>query len=168
MKGGMIPNDRITERDLERGPIVENTLLSIVVPVFNEAEVITPFYDRTKKVADSLHSLSHEIIFIDDGSKDDSCRQLIDLAEQDQHVKVVKFSRNFGHQIAITAGIDVARGDAVVVIDADLQDPPELIEKFVEKWKEGYDVVYGIREKREGESKLKLLTASFFYKMISL
>lgn len=141
-------------------------LVSIVVPVFNETEVINTFYDRVKRVLNSLDSFSYEIIFIDDGSKDDSHKKLVDLANSDPGVKVIKFSRNFGHQIAITAGVDVAEGDAVVVIDADLQDPPEVIKKFVEKWEEGYDVVYGIREKREGENKFKLFTASLFYRML--
>ena len=141
-------------------------LLSIVVPVFNETEVIGAFYERMQTVVDSLDAFSYEIIFIDDGSKDDSYQKLVDRANSDPNIRVVKFSRNFGHQIAITAGIDIAKGDAVVVIDADLQDPPEVIKKFIEKWEEGCDVVYGIREKREGESKLKLITASVFYRFL--
>jgi len=139
-------------------------LLSIVVPVFNETEVIPAFYERTKRVVDSLDAMSYELIFIDDGSKDDSYQKLVDLANRDPNVRVIKFSRNFGHQVAITAGIDASQGDAVVVIDADLQDPPEVIKEFIKKWEEGYDVVYGVREKREGETKFKLLTASLFYK----
>lgn len=141
-------------------------LLSIVVPVFNEIEVIDDFYGRMKKVIDSLDLISYEIIFIDDGSKDGSYQKLMDLASLDSNVSVIKFSRNFGHQIAVTAGIDIAQGDAVVIIDADLQDPPEVIKKFIEKWEEGYDVVYGIRESREGESKIKLLTASLYYRIL--
>ena len=141
-------------------------LLSVVVPVFNETEAIGFFYERMKKVVSSLDSLSHEIVFVDDGSKDNSYQKLVDLANTDPNIRVVKLSRNFGHQIAITAGIDIARGDAVVVIDADLQDPPEVIKKFIEKWEEGYDVVYGIRQQREGEGKLKLLTASLFYRIL--
>ena len=144
----------------------ENRLVSIVVPVFNETEVIATFYSRAKMVVDSLDRFSYEIIFIDDGSKDDSYQKLVHLADRDPNVRVVKFSRNFGHQTAITAGLDMARGDAVVVIDADLQDPPEVIKDFITKWKEGYDVVYGVREKREGESKFKLLTASLFYRLL--
>ena len=159
-------DQNIKEKPSSDGRINQESLLSIVVPVFNETGVISVFYTRLKKVVDSLSSLSYEIIFIDDGSKDDSYQKLIDIANLDPNVKVIKFSRNFGHQIAITAGIDMAKGDAVVVIDADLQDPPEVIVKFVEKWKEGYDVVYGVRETREGETWLKLLTAKLFYKTL--
>jgi glycosyltransferase involved in cell wall biosynthesis len=145
---------------------METKLVSIVVPVFNEAEGIAAFYDRLKKVADSLSPISCEITFVDDGSNDDSYQKLVDLADSDGDINIVKFSRNFGHQVAITAGIDIAKGDAVVVIDADLQDPPELIKQFVEKWEEGYDVVYGVREKRDGESRMKLFTASAFYRLL--
>jgi dolichol-phosphate mannosyltransferase len=141
-------------------------LLSIVVPVFNESEVIEIFYPRAKKVADSLDAFTYEIIFVDDGSRDDSYDKMVRLANQNSHVKILKFSRNFGHQIAITAGTDMAKGDAVVVIDADLQDPPEVIRDFIVKWEEGYDVVYGVREKREGEGKMKLFTASLFYRIL--
>ena len=143
-------------------------LISIVVPVFNESEVIAAFYARMKKVVDSLNSILYEIIFIDDGSKDDSYDRIKQLAHADHNVKIIKFSRNFGHQIAITAGIDIAKGDAVVVIDSDLQDPPEVIKEFINKWLEGYDVVYGVREKREGESKMKLFTASIFYRILKV
>jgi len=145
---------------------VERTLLSIVVPVFNEAEGIDAFYRRLKKVGDSLSPMSCEMVFVDDGSSDDSYRRLVEFAHFDNDVRIIKFSRNFGHQIAITAGIDLAKGDAVVVIDSDLQDPPEVIKEFVSKWKQGYDVVYGIREKRNGESRMKLLTAAAFYRLL--
>lgn len=141
-------------------------LLSIVVPVFNEIEVLDAFYGRIKKVIDSMDSIFYEIIFIDDGSKDGSYQKLVNLANLDSNVSVIKFSRNFGHQVAVTAGIDIAQGDAVVIIDADLQDPPEVMNKFIEKWEEGYDVVYGIRKRREGEGKMKLLTASLFYRIL--
>ena len=140
--------------------------ISIVVPVFNEIEVIDTFYARVKKTVETLDTLTYEIIFVDDGSNDGSYQKLLDLAGIDGNVKIIKFSRNFGHQIAITAGIDNANGDAVVVIDADLQDPPEVITKFIEKWEEGYDVVYGTRESRKGESKMKLLTAALFYRLL--
>ena len=145
---------------------MERTLLSIVVPVFNEAEVIDAFYQRLRKVADSLTPVSCEIVFVDDGSGDDSYRRLVEFAHSDNDVRIIKFSRNFGHQIAITAGIDLAKGDAVVVIDADLQDPPEVIKEFVEKWQEGFDVVYGARDRRDGESRMKLLTAAAFYRLL--
>lgn len=141
-------------------------LVSVVVPVFNESSVIAAFYERMRKVCERLSSLEYELVFVDDGSTDDSYRILRDLAEANHRVTVVKLSRNFGHQMAITAGIDVAGGDAVVVTDADLQDPPEVIEQFVEKWQQGYDVVYGVREKREGEGQLKLATASAYYRVL--
>ena len=140
--------------------------LAIVVPVFNEAEVIDRFYARTKQVVKALAPVTCQLIFVDDGSTDDSYYKLTRLVDRDPSVSVIRFSRNFGHQVAITAGIDLAQSDAVVVIDADLQDPPEVITQFVEKWQEGYDVVYGVREKRVGESPLKLLTASVFYRLL--
>ena len=143
----------------------QRILLSVVVPVYNEGEGINPFYERTKQVLEHLKPLEHEIIFVDDGSRDNSYQQLTTLADQDIHVKVIKFSRNFGHQIAITAGVDYAEGQAVVVIDSDLQDPPEVIRAFVEKWKEGYDVVYGVRDERKGEGRLKRWTAAGFYRI---
>ena len=144
----------------------EKQLISIVVPVFNESEVIDVFYQRCKSVFNFLESFNYEIIFVDDGSKDDSYAKMIRLADSDQNVKIIKFSRNFGHQIAITAGMDFASGDAVVIIDADLQDPPEVMKDFIMKWEEGYDVVYGVRETREGENRMKLLTASVFYRIL--
>jgi len=148
--------------------LADSRLLSIVVPVFNESEVIETSYERMRQVAQSLDRFSYEMVFIDDGSKDDSYHRLVHLADRDPNVRIVKFSRNFGHQTAITAGLDIARGDAVVVIDADLQDPPELIRAFIEKWEQGYDVVYGIREKREGETTFKLMTAKLFYRILKI
>jgi len=145
---------------------MERLLVSIVVPVFNEAQGIDAFYQRLRKVVDLLTPVSCEIVFVDDGSSDDSYRRLLEFAHSDSDVRIIKFSRNFGHQVAITAGIDLAKGDAVVVIDSDLQDPPEVIKEFVSKWKQGYDVVYGIREKRDGESRMKLLTAAAFYRLL--
>lgn len=140
-------------------------LLSVVVPVYNEAEVLGAFYTQTTHALDPL-DLDYEIIFVDDGSQDSSFDQLSNLAKKDARVRVIKFSRNFGHQIAITAGIDDASGDCVVVIDSDLQDPPEVIEAMIMKWREGYDVVYGVRDDRDGENALKLWTASLFYKLL--
>src|SRR4030095_9114157 len=113
-----------------------------------------------------LEGFDYEILFVDDGSRDDSYQELSRYAESDRHVGVLKFSRNFGHQIAITAGVDHARGDCVVVIDADLQDPPEVIPLMVDKWHEGYDVVYGLRADRAGEGRLKLATAALFYRLL--
>ena len=144
------------------------SLISLVAPVYNEAEVLDAFYERAARVLTALEGFSYEILFIDDGSSDGSYRQLAGFAARDPHVRVLKFSRNFGHQIAITAGIDRACGDCVVVIDADLQDPPEIIESMVEKWREGFDVVYGVRAEREGEKPLKLITASAFYRLLGL
>jgi glycosyltransferase involved in cell wall biosynthesis len=140
--------------------------VSIVTPVFNEVEVIELFYDRVRKVMAALDSMAYELIFVDDGSMDRSYEKLVALANSDADTKIIKFSRNFGHQIAITAGIDLAKGDAVIVMDADLQDPPEVIKTFIEKWQEGYDVVYGVRAKRDGESKMKLFTAAAFYRLL--
>ncbi len=144
------------------------SFLSIVVPVYNEIMVLDAFYKRMKNTLDSLDSVSYEIIFVDDGSKDGSYQKLVDIVNSDINVSIIKFSRNFGHQIAISAGIDNAQGDAVVVIDADLQDPPEVIKEFVEKWREGYDVIYGVREKREGENIIKIFTAIIFYRIMKL
>lgn len=144
------------------------SLLSVVVPVYNESEVIDAFYKRMKSVSESLEKINCEIIFVDDGSSDDSYLKLVQIAGNDENVKVVKFSRNFGHQVAITAGLNEADGDAIVLIDSDLQDPPEVINEFVAKWQEGYDVVYGIRKKRKGESRMKLLTAAMFYRLLKV
>ncbi|MGH7539520.1 MAG: glycosyltransferase family 2 protein [Gemmatimonadota bacterium] len=144
----------------------ERDTLSVVVPVFNEVAVVDAFYERTKRVLEDLPGLDHEIVFVDDGSSDGTFERLTELADRDPALRVVKFSRNFGHQIAITAGLDHALGDAVVVIDADLQDPPEVIADFVAKWREGYDVVYGVRADRDGETRAKLWTASLFYRLL--
>lgn len=147
---------------------VEKPLLSVVVPIYFEEETINEFYSRIKSVLVSLEpGLRHELIFVNDGSTDRSPAMLKELSEMDSSVRVINFSRNFGHQIAITAGIDNAAGDAVVVIDGDLQDPPEVIRGMVEKWWEGYKVVYGVRSVRKGESAFKLLTARLFYRLIS-
>lgn len=147
-------------------PSGDYALLSIVVPVFNEEEGIEEFHKRTTSLLDSLSELRGEVIYVDDGSSDNTYDILLGLAGADSRVKLVKLSRNFGHQVAITAGIDVALGDAVVVIDSDLQDPPEVIKDFIRKWREGYDVVYGVREKRAGETRFKILTAKLFYRIL--
>jgi polyisoprenyl-phosphate glycosyltransferase len=162
----MLTKNIQTEKNGDGAVTNHEQRLSIVVPVFDETAVIGAIYERTKKVVCALDGMSHEIIFVDDGSKDDSYPKMVYIANSDPNVRVIKLSRNFGHQMAITAGIDTAIGDAVVVIDADLQDPPEVIREFVEKWKAGYDVVYGVREKREGETKIKLFTANLFYRIL--
>ncbi len=140
--------------------------ISVVVPVFNESAGIRAFHERASKALGALPGASWELVYVDDGSADDSFAQLAALAASDGRVRVVKLSRNFGHQIAITAGLDRAQGDCAVVIDSDLQDPPEVIARLVDKWREGFDVVYGVRSKRRGEGALKLLTASAFYRLL--
>lgn len=143
------------------------TTLSIIVPCFNEELVITQTYDRLASVARDLSGYETELVFVDDGSRDGTLARLREFAEQDSSVRVIAFARNFGHQVAVTAGIDAAVGDALVIIDADLQDPPELIVEMIAKWREGYDVVYGTRVERSGESWFKLVTARAFYRLLN-
>ncbi len=138
---------------------------SIVVPVYNEEAVIAQTYRRLKHVMD-LTGEVYELIFVNDGSADNSSEIIKSFCDQDESIILISFSRNFGHQIAITAGMDHAFGEAVVVIDADLQDPPELIMKMIEKWQEGYEVVYAKRKTRKGETFLKKQTAYLFYRLL--
>ena len=138
---------------------------SIVAPVYNEIGCVEEFYKEVARVMGSLKT-SWELLLVDDGSTDGSTDVIRALAKNDSHVQPVIFARNFGHQIAVTAGLDYARGDAVIIIDADLQDPPEVMLNLIEKWKEGFEVVYAVRRKREGESWFKLFTASIFYRLI--
>lgn len=142
--------------------------ISVVIPMYYEEEVADICYKRVvnnlKKLSDKY---SYEIIFINDGSKDSTLEILKKIASNDDNVKVISFSRNFGHQAAVTAGIRNVTGDAVIIMDADLQDPPELFEGMIEKWEEGYEVVYGKRKTREGESIFKLLTARMFYNTLN-
>jgi dolichol-phosphate mannosyltransferase len=140
-------------------------VLSVVVPVFNERETLPEFYRRVSAVLDALDRPS-ELIFVNDGSTDQSGEFLSKFVASDERVRVLSLSRNFGHQIAVTAGLDRARGDAVVVIDSDLQDPPELIPKLVEQWDEGSEVVHAVRIRRRGETRFKRWTASIFYRVI--
>jgi dolichol-phosphate mannosyltransferase len=142
-------------------------LLSVVVPVFNESAVIGVFYERVTRALSAIPGVDYELVLVDDGSHDDSYEQLARFAAVDPRVGVIRFSRNFGHQAAITAGIDMARGDCVAIIDADLQDPPEVIGEMLARWREGFDVVYGVRADREGEGRMKLLTASMFYRLLN-
>jgi len=139
-------------------------VLSVVVPMYNEAENIGPFYEQLKKVLDNIGE-SYEIICVNDGSTDATLETLLKLREKDPHIKVVDLSRNFGKEIALTAGLDFSSGMAVIPIDADLQDPPELISQLVAKWKEGYGMVYAVRKSRLGETLFKKLTAHFFYRL---
>jgi glycosyltransferase involved in cell wall biosynthesis len=138
---------------------------SIVAPIYNEFDNIPELYRRVTEVMDSTAE-PWEFIMVDDGCTDGSTDRIHELAAKDSKVRPVIFARNFGHQIAVTAGMDYSRGDAVVIIDADLQDPPEVILDLAKKWKEGYEVVYAIRAEREGESWFKLATASLFYRII--
>ncbi|HEY3311658.1 MAG TPA: glycosyltransferase family 2 protein [Anaerolineales bacterium] len=138
---------------------------SIIAPIFNEFENLPELYRRVKEVMDSTGE-TWELILVDDGSTDGSTGRIRELAEKDSLVQPVIFARNFGHQIAVTAGLDYSRGQAAVIIDADLQDPPEVILELAKKWKEGYEVVYAVRAERQGESWFKLFTASLFYRLI--
>lgn len=142
-----------------------NPRLSIVVPMYNEGSNIEVFYNRITSVLNTIGD-TYEIVCVNDGSKDDTLLRLFKLHQQDSRVKVIDLSRNFGKEIAMTAGLDYATGDAVIPIDADLQDPPELIPKLIEKWEEGYDVVYATRIEREGETAMKKFTAHLFYRLI--
>jgi dolichol-phosphate mannosyltransferase len=138
---------------------------SVIVPVFNELENLPLLYDRVRQVMGQTGE-GWELILVDDGSSDGSTDLIRQLAAKDERVRPVIFARNFGHQIAVTAGMDYSRGQAVTIIDADLQDPPEVILDLIEKWREGYQIVYAVRSEREGESWFKLTTASLFYKLI--
>ena len=144
-----------------------NQLLSIVIPCFNEEEVIGETIRRLQAFCAGVQDLEVELIFVDDGSRDRTRELLRAFAQVDPRVKLLGFARNFGHQIAVSAGIDAASGDAVVLIDADLQDPPEVVHEMVAKWREGYDVVYGTRTERPGESAFKLATARGFYRLLN-
>ncbi len=144
-------------------------LISVIVPCYNEEEVFSESYKRLTSVLEKLDETkySYELIFVNDGSSDKTLSLIQNATETDSRVKGINFSRNFGHQIAITAGLDVCIGDAAVVIDADLQDPPAVILQMVSKWEEGYDIIFGKRREREGESTFKLVTAKYFYRIIN-
>jgi dolichol-phosphate mannosyltransferase len=138
---------------------------SIVAPVFNEVGNVAELHRRVKATMEDIGE-EWELILVDDGSTDGSTDKIRELAEQDKHVRPVIFARNFGHQIAVTAGLDYSRGQAVVMIDSDLQDPPEVIKDLIAKWREGFEVVYAVRAEREGETWFKLFTARLFYRLI--
>ena len=142
-------------------------LLSVVVPCYNEQEVISETVRQLQEFCSAVDDLDVELLFVDDGSRDDTRKLLRGFAKADPRIKVVGFARNFGHQVAVTAGIDAARGDAVVLIDADLQDPPAVVHQMIAKWREGYDVVYGTRTERAGESAFKIATARAFYRLLN-
>lgn len=141
--------------------------ISIVIPVYNEEEVLPQLYERLNNLTENVKNYEFEMFFINDGSKDNTLSMLEELTNYDKRVKVLSFSRNFGHQAAVTAGIKYVSGDAVVIIDADLQDPPELIPEMLELWENGNEVIYGKRKSRKGESGFKLFTAKMFYKTLN-
>lgn len=140
-------------------------VFSIIAPIYNEICCLDALYERVSEVMNKMGE-EWEFILVDDGSTDGSTDRIRELAKQDKRIRPVIFARNFGHQIAVTAGLDFSRGDAVVIIDADLQDPPEVIPELVQKWREGYEVVYAQRTEREGETWFKRTTASIFYRTI--
>lgn len=142
-----------------------NPVFSVIVPAYNEEEVLDAAFARIDAAMRAMGE-PYEIIFVNDGSRDRTPQMLRALAAEHPQVRALHFARNFGHQIAVTAGLDAARGDAIVIIDADLQDPPEVIPQMAEKWREGYDVVYGKRKKREGESAFKRISAHAFYRVL--
>lgn len=142
--------------------------ISIVVPMYFEEEVAQECYNRIKKVTDEIsEKYEYEIVFINDGSKDKTLEILEEIASKDKNVKVISFSRNFGHQCAVTAGLKETTGDAVLIIDADMQDPPELLKEMIKYWEDGNEVIYAKRKKRKGESTFKLLSAKLFYKALN-
>lgn len=144
-----------------------SSLLSVVVPVYGSASILSETHRRLRAVLTNPSlDVEYEILFVNDGSPDNALDVLRDIVGDDVRVRVLSLSRNFGHQIAITAGMDHARGDAVIIIDDDLQDPPEVIVEMVAKWRQGYQVVYGVRSERRGEHRIKRATAALFYRML--
>lgn len=148
------------------GRVTVEPTYTVIAPIYNEKENIPELYRRVGEVLNRTGE-SWELILVDDGSRDGSTQQILQLADQDLRVRPIIFSRNFGHQLAVTAGMDYSRGQAVVIIDSDLQDPPEVILGLIAKWKEGFEVVYAVREEREGETFFKRTTASIFYRLIN-
>src|SRR3989440_12095967 len=144
---------------------VVQPVYSVVAPVFNEEETLPHFYERMIAVMDGLGE-PFELLLVNDGSRDSSFQIMKELHQQDPRVRVIDFSRNFGHQIAISAGLDYAQGQAIIIVDSDLQDPPEVIPRLVERWKHGAEVVYAQRAARHGETRFKLFTAAAFYRLI--
>ncbi|MHB8461059.1 MAG: glycosyltransferase family 2 protein [Vulcanimicrobiaceae bacterium] len=142
-----------------------NPVVSVVVPLFNEAGNVFPLLERITSIVGAL-GVSYEIVLVNDGSRDSTVPEIRQVMARQSNIVLIDLSRNFGHQLAATAGIEIARGDAVVLMDGDLQDPPELIAEFFAKWRQGYDVVYAVRRTRKGESAFKLLTARIFYRII--
>ena len=141
--------------------------VTLVIPMYYEEKVAEECYKRVKENLEKLENYNYEIIFINDGSKDKTLEIIEDISKKDKNVKIISFSRNFGHQAAVTAGLQYVTGDAIVIMDADLQDPPELIPDMLKLWEDGNEVIYGKRKSREGESAFKLLTAKMFYKTLN-
>lgn len=141
--------------------------ISIVIPMYNEEEVVMTSYLRIRKVMEELKQYDYEMILIDDGSEDKTLEIVQKVAQENQKVKIISFTRNFGHQAAVTAGLRYVTGEAIVIIDADLQDPPELLPEMIELWEQGNEVIYGQRKIRKGESAFKLLTAKMFYNTLN-
>lgn len=142
--------------------------ISAVVPMYNEEDMAGACYNELKRVLNNLHNkYNYELIFVNDGSQDKTLEIITKFAKNNKHVKVISLSRNFGHQAAVCAGLKAVTGDVAIIIDADLQDPPKIIPKMIKLWEEGYDIVYGKRKKRNGESPFKLLTAKLFYKVLN-
>lgn len=139
--------------------------LTVIAPVYNESANLDAFYQEVSKVLQQA-GISYEILLVDDGSLDDSWDKMLQLRQADERVSLLRLSRNFGHQLAITAGMDHAAGQSVVIMDADLQDPPGVVPLMVERWREGYDVVYGVRTQREGETLFKKATAAIYYRVL--
>ena len=141
--------------------------ISVVIPMYYEEEVANECYNRTKKVLNGLENYDHEIVFVNDGSKDKTLPILKEIATKDEKAKVISFSRNFGHQAAVTAGLKFVTGDCILIIDSDMQDPPELLVDMLKLWEDGNEVIYAKRKTRKGESKFKLMTAKMFYKILN-
>ena len=141
-------------------------LVTILVPAYNEQEVLNMLYDRLKKLMDENTKYDFEILIVNDGSKDNSLKIMQELREKDKRINYLSLSRNFGKETAMIAGLDYSKGDAVIIIDADLQDPPELIPEMLKYWEEGYDDIYAKRRSRKGESWLKKFTSTMYYKVL--
>lgn len=141
--------------------------VSVVVPMYYEEEIVDECYLELKKVLTSIKNYDYEIVFVNDGSKDRTLELLEKIANKNNRVKIVSLATNFGHQAAVSAGLTVVSGDAIVIIDADLQDPPSLIPEMLKLWEDGYEIIYGKRKKRDGESFFKLFTAKMFYKILN-
>ena len=163
--GEVVPR-RQTRPSRARKPANQPPTFTIVGPVYNEAQTLPLFVERVTQVMEQLKQ-PWELLLVDDGSTDGSTEQIRQLAQSDPRVQPVVFARNFGHQLAVTAGLDHSRGQAVIIMDTDLQDPPEVIPELVDRWREGFEVVYAVRTEREGESWFKKFTASLFYRLIN-